>query len=173
MRTKIRIFVLVLVFALSFDLMSQVQEVSQKTSLEQLRERREILRIALEKYKIQAFSEVLEITDSILAVDSSDLDAIEYHARALVGLADTAQAINMLEKKLAYITRAIELRLYLSGLYINVGRTSEVMRLTDEILAVSPHNSKALYIRARGFLDLGDTLQALELMDQAISEAFK
>lgn len=126
------------------------------------------LKSAKEAFESGNYDKATQNIDSILAVDASNPDAVYYKAKILVISNDTAQAISALKEGVTSAPRSSKLNLLLARLELSRNMYSEAMASIENILMFRPRDGEALYLKGKGLLLQGDTLQAAEILEKAL-----
>jgi predicted Zn-dependent protease len=113
-------------------------------------------------------SEAQTYLDSLLAVDPGNQDAHYMGAQLKLSAGDTLGAVSILEEGLAQSPLAVRLKLLTARIHIAQGRNADADELLTRVAAMRPKDSEVGYLRGLLALAENDTLQTLDLWEQAL-----
>lgn len=110
----------------------------------------------------------LAAVDSAMALDSTNPDAVVQKAQYLLEAADTSGAMSMLESTLEAHPRATRVSILLAKLNLARSEIDRASQIVDAVLMIKPEQISALKIKADIKLAQGDTLSALDMLENAL-----
>lgn len=107
--------------------------------------------------------------DSVFLLDSVNPDAAYYLARINLAKGDTAGTVASLKEAVVNSPRSFRLKRFLARMHLALNEPAEAQKQTDEVLRIRQRDSEALFLKGQAALMLGDSAQAIELLEQALT----
>jgi predicted Zn-dependent protease len=111
--------------------------------------------------------EALEALERLRAIKPDTPHALGQYAALLVRTGEAPQAIWELEAGIARFPESHELRLLLGGVALLVSDPARARSVVEAIPAGSEHHARALVLRARAEIELGDLERGLATLEEA------
>jgi tetratricopeptide (TPR) repeat protein len=111
--------------------------------------------------------EALEALERLRAIKPDTPHALGQYAALLVRTGEAPQAIWELEAGIARFPESHELRLLLGGVALLVSDPARATSVVEAIPAGSEHHARALVLRARAEIELGDLERGLATLEEA------
>lgn len=169
----IRIFKLSLFALFCLIFISVVVAQDGKSKSEIRRECRALLKSAAEMIESDSTENAMILLDSALKLDNKNPDAYYYKGNILIQSGDTAKAIELLTEGIEKAPRSTRLKLDLAHLQIKHNMLVEAETILDEILAIKPNESEALYHKGTILMLNGDSATAIDNFEKGIDQIHK
>jgi tetratricopeptide (TPR) repeat protein len=144
-----------------------------KSRREITRECRALLKSATALIKAAETDSAMIFLDSIFIIDNKNPDAYYFKGKILAQKGDTLKAIDLLSDGMEKAPRSTRLRLLLANLKIKKQMLDEAEPILDQILAIKPNESKALYYKGIISMQKGDTAAAVTFYEKGLNQILK
>jgi tetratricopeptide (TPR) repeat protein len=134
----------------------------KKLSVQQL-----IVRVVL-RWKEKQYESVLQDCQIILQQQPLHRPALEYSAQALEAQESYLEALEKYQLLLTHYPDMYWVRIRLGLLLGKLNRHQEALNNFETVLQQRPEDTDVLYLKALTLLDLGDSIQALEIVQQLL-----
>jgi len=130
----------------------------------------EFLEQAQDLFEVERFGEAITYYDKVLAIDSTDIDALNGKALALDAIGKPEEAISYYDKVLAIGSSNIEALNGKALALYNIGKSEEAITYYDRVLAIDSIDDDALYGKALALESLGREAEAIPLLEKFLEE---
>jgi len=157
--------------ALAFENLANGEGSFPEISDEDLDLLEEYLEQADDLFEEENYGEAISYYDQILAIDSSDIDALNGKALALDTIGKHDEAITYYDTVLAIGSSDIEALNGKALALYNLGKHEEAITYYDTVLAIDSSDDDALFGKALALEGLGKEHEAIPLLEQIIEQA--
>jgi len=140
---------------------------------EALRRCRDLLKNTIYEIDAGNYNAALADIDSVILCDPKNPDAYFHRGRILIRQNDTTSAVSALEKGVEVAPLSTRNRLLLARLKLNLNAPDEALKQVENVLAIKPRESEALYLKGIALLAKSDTTAAIEIMGKALDTNFE
>jgi len=170
---KSRIFNIFIIIGFLLVLMPHTFAQEGTLRREITRECRTLLKHATKYIKADKTDSALIYLDSIFILDANNPDAYYFKGKILVRQGDTLTAIDLLSTGIEKAPRSTRLKLLMAGLKIKMQMLDTADLILDQILAIKPNESEALYYKGNIAMQKGDTATAITLYEKGLNQIQK
>jgi len=157
--------------ALALESLNNEEEPFPEISDEDLEFLEEFLEQADDLFEEENYGEAISYYDQVLAIDSSDIDALNGKGLALDNIGKHEEAITYYDTVLAIGSSDID-ALNGKGLALyNLGKHEEAITYYDTVLVIDSTDDDALFGKALALEGLGKEHEAIPLLEQIIEQA--
>lgn len=151
---------------------SQAADSDRQTTIVRMKQCRLFLKSAKEYVAEGAYDSALIVLDSVLACDPKNPDGFFRKGQIHLYTGDTAAAVATFASGVERAPMSSRMKLALARLKLIAGATEEASSLIDNVLAIKPRQSEALYLRGMCSLASGDSTVAIERFQKALDLTF-
>jgi len=130
----------------------------------------EFLEQAQDLFEVESYEEAISYYDKVLAIDSTDIDALNGKALALDSIGKPEEAISYYDKVLAISSSNIEALNGKALALYNIGKSEEAITYYDRVLAIDSIDDDALFGKALALESLGREAEAIPLLEKFLEE---
>lgn len=145
------------------------QEVATPEAGEIRKQVRMLLKSGATQFDAGFFDSAKTHFDSALVLDSVNPDAAYHLARITLAQGDTAATLTVLKEAVVGAPRSFRLKRFLARMYLALNEPVEARKQADDVLMVRQRDSEALFLKGQALLMLGDSAQAIDLLEQALA----
>lgn len=157
------------IMVITFSLVAAMPQESRATErLERRASISSLLKEVQQELAVGQYDSVLVRLAEVKKLDPNNQDAFYYLALTRLALADTAEAVAVLNEGAQRAPLSSRIKLLLTRIYLGAGRYDEAESLLETILRFKPHDAETLYLRGLTSLARGDTSLALESWQKAL-----
>jgi len=157
--------------ALALESLNNEEEPFPEISDEDLELLEELLEEADDLFDEENFDESIIYYDRVLALDSSEIDALNGKALALDNTGKHEEAITYYDMVLALDSSEIDALNGKALALYNLGKHEEAITYFDAVLAIDSTDDDALFGKALALESLGKEHEAIPLLEQVIEQA--
>jgi len=130
----------------------------------------EFLELAQYLFEVESYEEAISYYDKVLAIDSTDIDALNGKALALDSIGKPEEAITYYDRALAIGSTNIEALNGKALALYNIGKSEEAITYYDRVLAIDSIDDDALYGKALALESLGREDEAIPLLEKFLEQ---
>jgi len=131
-----------------------------------------LLRETLKEIDAGNYDAALADIDSVLLCNPKNADAYYHRGRILISKKDTTAAVAALTDGVKIAPLSTRNRLLLARLKLELNAIDEASEQIDNVLAIKPRQSEALYLKGMVQLAKGDTTQTVETFEKSLDLYF-
>ena len=166
-----RSMILLLFILMPAVLLAQDSGLTKKEKRKLAREARTIYKSSVKHFEASEYDSAKILVDSVLKIDKSNPDAYYYAGRIYLIKGDTTAAVDILDQGIIASPRSSRLKILMAKLKLATGDVPSAFELSEAVLAFKPHEAEALYVKGMCFLAQGDSLTAVDILEQATAIA--
>ena len=162
-----RLITLMLFVLMPAVLLAQDSDLTKKEKRKLTREARVMYKSAVNHFGASEYDSAKTLVDSVLKIDKSNPDAYFYAGRINLIKGDTTAAVGILDQGIIASPRSSRLKILMAKLKLATGDVPLALELSEAVLAFKPREAEALYVKGMCLLAQGDSLTAVDILEQA------